>query len=194
MSENSLFAVLLRSPWWISLAIAVAVSLVMGALLPAEYRPVGVLSSFPFLVIAGMAGVRQWRQPSATRVALLRETVSRMPWKAFGQLLEDAFKRDGYAVHRRASEAFDFEIERHGRKTLVSARRWKSARTGIEPLRALHDARERSDATDAVYVCLGELTETAAPFATVHRVSIWQAGELARVLKDAPLSGAGAAQ
>ena len=29
MSENSLFAVLLRSPWWISFGIAIAVTLAM---------------------------------------------------------------------------------------------------------------------------------------------------------------------
>jgi restriction system protein len=34
--EKSLFAVLLRSPWWISFAVAGVITLASGALLPKE--------------------------------------------------------------------------------------------------------------------------------------------------------------
>ena len=36
MAENSLFAILLRKPWWLSLAIAGVMALLALALLPAE--------------------------------------------------------------------------------------------------------------------------------------------------------------
>ena len=36
MAPNSVFAVLLRSPWWVSLAIAAALALAAAALLPAD--------------------------------------------------------------------------------------------------------------------------------------------------------------
>ena len=52
MSEQSLFAILLRSPWWISLALAVGFALLARALLPAEYFVFGVMGGFPFIVIA----------------------------------------------------------------------------------------------------------------------------------------------
>ena len=37
MAPNSLFAILLRSPWWISVGIALVFALASKALLPAEY-------------------------------------------------------------------------------------------------------------------------------------------------------------
>ena len=70
----------------------------------------------------------------------------------------------------------------------VAARRWKSARTGLEALRPLQAAREASGAADALYIGLGELTDTARPFAATHRIAIWQVGEVALALRGLPLT------
>ena len=183
MAKNSLFAILLRSPWWVSIAIALALALVALALLPAIYRAVGALTALPFVVIGVIALRRQWRLPSAARVAQTHAAVSAMAWPAFLSLLEQAFVRDGFTVRRVALSAADFEAERQGRKMLVCARRWKSARTGLDPLRALQAAREAAEAADALYIGLGELTDSARPFATEHRIAIWQAAELALALR-----------
>ena len=188
MAKNSLFATLLRSPWWVSLAIAVVLALLAGALLPADYRAAGALSTLPFVVIAALAARRQWRLPSAARVAQTLEAVGTMAWPAFAALLEEAFRREGYTVQRGKLAAVDFELERQGRSMLVCARRWKSARTGLDPLRALQAARAASDAPDALYIGLGELTDNARPFAAEHRIAIWQAAELAQALRGLPLA------
>ena len=77
-------------------------------------------------------------------------------------------------------------LERKGRRLLVCARRWKSARTGLEALRALQAAREATDAADALYIGLASLTETARLFASEHRIAIWHASELAHALRGLP--------
>jgi restriction system protein len=187
MAKNSLFATLLRSPWWVSIAIAAVLALLALALLPADYRVAGALSTFPFVVIAAIAAYRQWRLPSAARVSETAEAVGTMAWPAFAKLLEEAFRRDGYTVQHGTVTVVDFELERKGRKMLVCARRWKSARTGLESLRALQAAREANDAPDALYIGLGELTDNARPFAAEHRIAIWQAAELAQALRGLPL-------
>jgi restriction system protein len=183
MAEKSLFATLLRSPWWVSLAIAAVLALLAMALLPAEYRVAGAFSSFPFVVIAALAARRQWRLPGEAQVARTHQAVSAMAWPAFSRLLEEAFSRDGYTVRPGLAVPVDFELERQGRKTLVCARRWKSARTGLDALRALQLARESREAQDTLYISLGELTDKARPFATEHRITVWQAAELARALR-----------
>ena len=188
MAKNSLFAILLRSPWWISLAIAAGFAAVSLALLPEPYRSVGALTGTPFLVIAVVALRRQWDRPSAARVEQTRQAVSAMTWPAFSALLEQSFVRDGYTVQRRQAEAYDFELERGGRRMLVSARRWKSARTGLEALKALHTARDQNEVADALYIGLGVLSDNAVPYATEQRVSVWQAPELAYALRGLPLT------
>lgn len=191
MAPNSLFAILLRSPWWISLAIAGAMGLAGAALLPDSLRVAGALSGLPFAIIGTVAAVRQARQPSAARVAETEQALAAMAWPAFAALLEQAFRRDGWTVQPGRTAAVDFEISRQGRRTLVSARRWKSARTGQEALRALQSAREAAEAApDALYIGLGELSDAARPFAAQHRIAIWQAPELAQALRGLPLQDA----
>ena len=183
MPRNSLFAVLLRAPWWVSLAIAAVLSLVLAALLPDEYRVVGALSTFPFVAIAALAAWRQAQLPSAAEVARTQEAVAAMTWGAFSSRLEQAFRNDGFEVQAGKVAPVDFELSRGGRRMLVSARRWKSAQTGVEPLRALQAARQAADASDALLICMGGLTDTARPFATQHSIKVWQAAEIAQALR-----------
>jgi restriction system protein len=187
MAKNSLFAVLLRSPWWVSLALAGVLGLVAAALLPAEYRVVGALSSFPFIIISAMAARRQWSLPNAAQASKTLEAVGNMGWPAFSALLEQAFVRDGFAVRPAKGEGVDFELERQGRVMLVSAKRWKGAHIALDALRTLQSAREAASATDALYIGLGELTATARPYAAEYRIAVWQAGELAQKLHGLPL-------
>lgn len=186
MAKNSLFAVLLRSPWWISAAIAVTLATLAAALLPPDYRVVGVVSALPFAVIAAMAARRQWQLPSESDVAQTRESLSALAWPVFAQQLEDLFKRDGWTVQRGSTEPVDFELERQGRRMLVHARRWKSARLGLDTLRSLHTRRQSADASLALCICLGELSDTARPFAKQQGIAVWQAAELAQALRGRP--------
>ena len=188
MAKNSLFALLLRSPWWVSLAIAAGMGVAAMALLPADLRGVALFSGFPFVVLSAMAAWKQWHVPNAARVEQTRQAVAAMAWPAFSRLLEDAFKRDGYSVQRGSGDAVDFVLERQGRRMVVSARRWKSARTGLEALRALQSARETAEAADALCIGLGALTDSARPFAAEHRIAVWQAPEIAQALRGVPLA------
>lgn len=186
MAENSLFAILLRQRWWVSAAIALVIGLAGAALLPPDWRVAGALSGFPFAVIAAMAAWRGRHTPSDHRIAQVDAAVRAMPWPAFAELLEQAFRRDGHEV-RRTSGGADFELLRNGQTLLVSARRWKSARTGLEPLRELQAAREKAGAA-ALYIGLGEISEPAATFAAQNRIAFWQAAALAESLRGMPLA------
>lgn len=188
MSENSLFAILLRSPWWISVAIGAVIGLVASAALPADFQTAGALSGFPFFVIAVMAARRQRGQPSAAQVAETAQALGALTWQAFADRLETAFQRAGYQVQRGTAPGVDFVLERQGRTTLVGARRWKAARTGLEPLRELQAAREAADAQAALYIALGAVTDNTRPFLREHDITLWQAAELAKALRGISLA------
>lgn len=183
LPKNSLFAVLLRSRWWVSLSVGVGIGLVATALLPESYRSVGPLMGAPFLVIAALAAWRQRHAPSAAELARTQESLARAAWPAFADALQAAFERDGWQVERSTREPVDFVLERKGRHMVVAARRWKSARVGLEALRALQAAREAREAPDALLIAMGELTDTARPFAAQHRIAVWQAPEIAQALR-----------
>jgi restriction system protein len=185
MAENSLFAILLRQRWWVSASIALAIGPVAAALLPPDWRVAGALSGFPFAVITAMAAWRGRHTPSADRVAQVDAALRAMPWPAFADLLEQSFRRDGHDV-RLINGGADFELLRKGQTLLVSARRWKSARTGLEPLRELQAAREKAGAA-ALCIGLGEIGEPAAAFEAQRRIAVWRAAELAEALRGLPL-------
>ena len=51
-------------------------------------------------------------------------------------------------------------------------------------------ARDAGQVQDALYIGLGELTDNARPFASAHRIAIWQAAELAQALRGVALPAA----
>ena len=193
MAEKSLFAILLRSPWWISLALAGVIALISKLALPAEMVVFGAMGGFPFLVIAVMALRREWHTPSAARVQQLLESVGAMAWRDFCVALEDGWQREGYSVTRlegRNSTGADLALVKAGQTTLVSGKRWKAASLGVEPLRELQAAIVKADARDGIFVALGDVTPQASRFAKDSGIHILQAPELAQLLRRTPLGGA----
>jgi len=185
MAKNSLFAVLLRSPWWISFLIAAGVTGLAKAIMPAIPVAYAIFAGLPFLVIGSIAAWRQLRAPSAGRVAKTLEAVRAMSWADFSGAIEDAFRKDGYNVSRIDGAAADFEMTKAGRTALVACKRWKVARTGVEPLRDLYAAKDAREANDCIYVATGEITDGARKFAGEKRIRLVDAMELAKLLPRA---------
>ena len=183
MAENSLFAILLRSRWWISFVVAAGIAAVSMALLPPQYAPFGALGALPFVVIGGMALSRQWGAPSASQIEASLAQAGAMSWNEFAAKLEAAYHSAGYAVQRTSGGA-DFVLDKGGRTTLVCAKRWKAARQGVEPLRELDAARQAKDADAAVFLSLGPLSDNAIAFARNAPIRVLQGADLALLLKN----------
>ena len=186
MARNSLFAVLLRSPWWVSVLIVLLFVVVSFSLLPEPYRVMGALGGFPFAVIGLVALWQQSHLPSARRSEEILGAVRTMNWPEFSALLEEGFARQGYRVERSHGAA-DFALSRQGVTTLVAARRWKAAHVGQEQLQALHGAAQAADAGSCLYVTLGDLSATAQTFAGRNDIKLMQGPALALLLKHAKL-------
>jgi restriction system protein len=189
MAPNSLFAILLRSSWWISLAIAAAMVAAARALMPAQYWMFGAMGALPLIAIALIALVRQMRKPGSRRVEAVMQAVRRMSWRDFSQALEEAFSRDGFAV-QRIEGAADFAVTRAGRTALVAARRWKAARHGEEGLASLHAQMRERDASECTYIALGQLSDNAQRFARANGVQVMQEEGLAQLLRAMALPAA----
>jgi len=184
MSQNSIFAVLLRSPWWMSAGVAVLLSAGGFAALPLEYAAMGVFAAVPFAVISIMAAYKQLRAPSGARVQAVTETVAAMSWADFSKTVEAGFRRDGCEVERLQAPGADFALSKDGHVAIVSAKRWKAARNGVEPLRELQAVREKRGAREAIYIALGDVSDNALQYAKVQGVSLMTAPELTKLLRD----------
>lgn len=183
MKENSLFAVLLRSPWWISFLVSAIIGVVAMLAMPLEYRALAIFSGGPFFIIGCMAAWRQWRTPSATKVTAALDAASQMPSAAFMAAVSEGFRRQGYTVKPYAGRGADFEADKAGRVALIACKRWKAARHGIEPFRELQAAANNRGAQDCIYIALGEVSDTARSFAVDSKIDIVQGVRLAQLVK-----------
>jgi restriction system protein len=182
MNDKSLFAILLRSQWWVSAAIVVTIVVLARFLLPPAWFVYGAFGAIPFAVIAGMTAWKQLQAPSAGRVVDTVAAVRTMSWADFADAMEAGFKREGYEVKRDTKAPVDFEMTKEYRTTLVACKRWKAARVGVEPLRELLDAREAREAHFMVYVTTGQVSEQALAFAKQHRIRLVTDMELAKLV------------
>jgi len=176
LPENSLFAILLRSRWWVSLLVALGAFSVVRLFLHEVYASFAAL---PFIVISAMALWRQLRSPTA-RIDAAIGTLRAMTWEEFARALEQGYRREGYIV-KRVEGAADFELERAGRLSLVAAKRWKASSTGVEPLKKLVAAGEARQAMECVYVLEGEMTQNALVFAKTTKIKWVRGAELVKL-------------
>ena len=184
MSEKSLFATLLRAPWWVSFLVMLAVALVAGALLPDAYKIAGMLGAFPFLVIGIMAAWRQRNAISPERIEQLTDQARSMVWRDFSILVEEALRQQGFEVSRLSSGPADFQIEKNGRITLVSAKRWKAATVGAEHLRELLAARESQQAFSCTCMSLGIFSQSAIDLASQNPIQLLGPANIAQLMHD----------
>lgn len=165
MAENSLFAILMRNPWWVSMLIVIIFSLLCMAILPKDMRIFGIMGTFPFFITGAVAFKRQWGKPKPAAVEAELTRLSALNWRDFSAELETKLVKQGFEVTRLNGGAADFKLEKAGHITLVSAKRYKAATHGIEALQALVTQQEAQGADKVMYVCLSPVTAQAAKFA-----------------------------
>ena len=194
LAKNSLFALLLRAPWWVSLLLVGLVVMASFALLPLAYVGYGAMGGFPFLVIAVVVAWRQWHAPNPDRVNETLARVTTMPWRDFADAVEQAYVAQGYGVKRLNGSAADFELEKAGQVTLLSCKRWKAASLGLEVLRELAAAHvtpgaqdEQTEPTEQgpdhrVCISLGQVSDKARAFAQEQGITLMSAQALAVLL------------
>lgn len=184
MSERSLFATLLRARWWVSFLLAAVVALVAGALLPETYKIPGMLGAFPFLVIGMIAVWRQRHAISPARIETLVAQAQGMTWRDFALLIETALRQQGFNVTALHSGPADFRLEKQGRISLVSVRRWKAAIVGVEHLHELLQAKDREQALACSCMGLGRFSQSAFELAEQRDIQLLGPKDIAQLMHD----------
>jgi len=186
ISENSLYAVLMRSPFWVSFAVGAAVFAVVRLFMEPVYAAFG---ASPFFAIGVFAAWRQLRALSPEEAARRLDALRGMSWENFAFVLEEAWRRQGYRVEPFAGAGADYVLARAERRTLVACKRWKAARTGAEPLRELAAAAGASGAAESLYFAVGEVTDSARKFAENHNIRLMQGPDLAKLVPFNSIKG-----
>lgn len=179
MAENSLFAILLRSPWWYSAVAAGLILILSSAIARGKFLIIGVSLSLPFFAIAFYAAFKQFQRPSPQQIAKVAAEARKMSAAQVAGKVADSYIKERFDSTPFKGKAADLELTRGYRKLLLSSKRFKAANTGVEPLKQLVAAGENAEATGYLYVTLGEVSANAREFARENNIEIIQSAELA---------------
>lgn len=179
MAKGSLFAVLLRSPWWYSVLISLSFIAISLVVLGGQYVILGIFGALPFFGIAGFAGYKQSQQPSQNRVLEVAQFAQKMPAAQIAEKIANSYIEIRFDSEAFKGSAADLVLTRGNRTLLLSSKRFKVANTGIEPLKQLVAAGKNTEATGYLYVALGEISTTARDYAKQNNIELIQAGRLA---------------
>ncbi len=179
MPKESLFSILSRSPWWLSVLIAAVMFALVRLFLP---DIAAFFATLPFLGIAGYALWRHLRAPTVTNVAEILGKLRAMSWENFSAVIGEAFRRDGYTVSEIPGSAADLELRKNGRVSVVCCKRWKVVQTGAGPLHELYAAKQAHDAQECIYVAVGDFTANARVYATEKGIRLLHDAALATLI------------
>lgn len=179
MSKNSLFSVLLRSPWWYSVLIGLFFILASTVIANGQYVILGVFTALPFFGIASYSGYKQAKLPSQKRVLEVAEQVQKMRPIQIAEKIAEPYIEARFDAEAFKGEAATLTLIRGNRTVLISAKRYKAANTGIDHFKKLVSAGENLEATEYLFVALGEVSDAARDYAKLNSISIIQALELA---------------
>lgn len=179
MAQGSLFAVLLRSPWWYSALIAFFIVSISLLLVGGQFLIFGLAAALPFIGIAGYAIYRQLQRPGTKRMLEVIEQARKMSSRELAKKIAANYEKLNFDVTPFNGAAADLELERGRHKFLLCCKRFKAANTGIEPLKQLVASGEKNEASGYLYVALGEITQNAREYAAQHDIELIQAEALA---------------
>jgi len=172
-------AILLRSPWWYSVLIALfAISISM---VPAEgkYLFLGVATALPFIGIALYSAYNHSQRLSPKRVQEVEQKARRLSATELAKKITINYEKIRFDVSAFDGDAAEYELERGVHKLLLSCKRFKAAKTGIEPLKKMTNAGKKCEATGYLYVTLGEVSTNALEYARQNNIELIQAEALA---------------
>ena len=176
--QESLFQILLRQPWWVTLIVAFLAFAIARTIHP----PIAPFIALPFVVLCAVIAFRQWRGAAPLdaheRLAALRE----MDWGQFSKLIVEVYRKQGYAVHPVDAAGYDFRLTKDGRVTLLQCRRWKVNQVGAGPLRELAKAIEREDASHGICIAAGDFSAPARALQATEPLTLIGGAELVRLV------------
>jgi restriction system protein len=178
MAKDTLFHILLRQPWWVTVLVAFAIFWIAHAIHP----PIAPFVSLPFAALAIYIAVVQWRRGGPLDAADTLAKLRTMPWETFSALVTDAYRKQGYRVSPANARGYDFKLEKHGRVTLLQCRRWKVNQVGAGPVRELAQAVDQTEASRGICLAAGEFSAPARSAAASEPVTLVSGSELVALL------------
>ena len=194
---------LVHAPWWVSVAVAGVVYVVLGTLLPFFTGGGAIISVFSgfagplaaiFLIPAGLSAIRARRGRRMLAANRRKESIRRLDWEEFEELIEAHYRSEGFKVRREPGGGpdggVDVRVSGSGETYLVQCKQWRSRRVGVKVVRELYGVVAAEGVAGGIVVTAGSFTREAMEFAKRVPMDLIDGDRLQEMLRVPPVSKA----
>lgn len=192
-------------PWWVSVIVSTAVYVAFTYIIPAliadnpltnvfaEILPrIAPYFAFIFLIPAPFSVFNAWRKRKLFDDQTGIESIRDLSWKAFEELVAEAYRRKGYRVienHQLGADGgVDLRLEKDGFTHLLQCKQWKTRKVGVSTVREMFGIMTAEKAAGVIVITSGEFTEEAQRFATDKPIGLIDGKLLVSLIGQAPSS------
>lgn len=203
--DESILNLLAGVPWWVSVVLSGAVYLTLTYIFPLiEFGPGISASMLKGFIISGqnlapaialillipapISAYNAWRKRKVLDRQASIDSIRSLEWKAFEELVGEAYRRQGYAVSENAGAGpdggIDLSLRKAGELTIVQCKQWRAQKVGVEKVRELYGIQVSHHATRSIFVTSGFFTQEARNFAADKPIDLVEGSEFLALIRN----------
>jgi restriction system protein len=193
--KNSWADDLILAPWWVSAALALLAYTILPAVLPAAVVNGGIVVfiTFALLAISAMSALRLLRSRLLLNAQTNIDSLRKLPWKHFEDVLAETYRRQGYDVVEilgsGADGGVDLLLRKDGHSVVVQCKRWRDKPVPVQVVRELYGVMIDQRASAAKIVATTSFTPDAVAFAKDKPIDLVDSTALLHLLRGVQTSG-----
>lgn len=195
---------LMELPWPVGAVLAVLcypIALLLSGYLASQPSQIlESISSMPlklwplFAVLFGFASLMSFiigiKKKNLYKLNQSLEKIRGLSWREFEYYIGEHFKNQGYFVVETPEGpdgGIDLVLRKDGEKTFVQCKHWKSAKVGVEKVRALLGSMVSGGAHNGIFVTIGSYTQPAIDFGVQHGIQMIDGSSLEKIIGIYPV-------
>lgn len=199
--NESLFEVLARGSWKINVGLAIIVYVSFKYVIPRmEFQNIFFIAFARFapqiapvitgllLFVAGLSVFNAWRKGELFNQQKGMDTIRKLSWREFEELVGEAYRRKGYSVKETggggADGGVDLVLRRGGEILLVQCKHWKMDKVGVKIVRELYGVVAAEGASGGIVISSGSFTQEALDFAKGKPLELINGLKLQRLITE----------
>lgn len=199
--NGSVLEVLAKYPWWVNVILAVVVYISFKYLIPsmvfqniffnafAKLAPnLAPIVAAPLLIVAALSAFNAWRKGQLFNSQKGIESIRKLSWREFEELVGEAYRRKGYNVTEAggggADGGVDLVLKRGDEKLLVQCKHWKMDKVGVKVVRELYGVVVAEKVTGGVVISSGTFTQEAIDFAKGKPLELLDGSALQNIITE----------
>jgi len=210
---EDLIDVVALMPWWVGVALAAVIYLVLHSVATSPLPTVSSLTQVSSVMVGsvwrGLAYAGQYLLPFICLLGALlsflrrrkrqglhegvrrsnsADALERMSWREFEMLVGEGFRQRGYAVQESggggADGGVDLVLRKDGETFLVQCKQWKTLKVNVSVVRELFGVMAARGAAGGFVVTSGQFTSEAEAFAQGRNIRLFNGAALLQLIRS----------